>query len=324
MSWVIVSVFILVGLALSAFFSGAEMGLYCVNRLRLHLGVQQKTRAAVRLARVLSDEQGALSVTLVGTNLSNYVVTTAVAYLFTDMLRLSQIDAQLYTVFLLTPIVFVFCEVVPKNLVQLYADNLMLRGSALLATADRFFRLTGVVFFIRHIASAINRLTGTATARRRSVEPKQRVAMMLRDAIAGDTLSEDRSDLIDRVCRLSETPLRAVLLPYPRVTVIAASADRTELLRVARATGYARLPVHGANRSKIVGVVKIDELLRRDDWKQIGECLIPALTFGPGDNVATAIAKMRAQRRGMAIVTGGGGHLQGIVTLRDLLQEIVG
>ena len=79
MSWVMVSLLIILGLALSAFFSGAETGLYCVNRLRLHLRVQRRDPRALRIAEILQDPQGALSVTLVGTNLMNYVTTAAVA-----------------------------------------------------------------------------------------------------------------------------------------------------------------------------------------------------------------------------------------------------
>ena len=67
MSWVAIGVIIVVALFLSGFFSGAETGLYCVDRLRLHLGVRQRNPRSLRLAGVFDDEQGALSVTLIGT-----------------------------------------------------------------------------------------------------------------------------------------------------------------------------------------------------------------------------------------------------------------
>lgn len=324
MSWIVVGLVILVGLLLSGFFSGAETGLYRVNRLRLQLAVQGGDARAARVAGVVGDEQGALCVTLVGTNLMNYVTTTAVAYLLADMLRFAETDAQLYTVVMLTPVIFVFGEVVPKNLFQLYADTLLARFSWLFAASNRLLRVIGIVWVLRQLTGLVNRAVGTRSASDRIIEPKWRVALLLQEELAGRRLGEDRSELIDRVCRLSETPLRAVMLPLSRVTSISATADRRELIGVAWATGYARLPVHGKRRFRIEGIVKIDDLLRSDDWETVGERLAPALHLRPVDTVATAIAGMRAARREMAIVTDHGGNLSGIVTLRDLLEEVVG
>src|SRR3990172_2517338 len=156
MMWALVGGAVLVGLLGAAFFCGCETGLYCVNRLRVQLGVQERDSKLLRLSSLLENEQEALSVTLIGTNLMEYVATTAVAFLFADVLHWSGADTELYTVLLVTPVVFVFCEVVPKNLFQLHADRMMPRGSWLLTLADRIFRATGIVWFL-------TKLTGAAT-----------------------------------------------------------------------------------------------------------------------------------------------------------------
>ena len=157
MSWVLVGGAVLAGLLGAAFFCGCETGLYCVNRLRVQLGVQEHDPRLLRLSSLLEDEQGALSVTLIGTNLMEYVATTAVAFLFAELLSMSGADTELYTVLLVTPVVFVFCEVVPKNLFQLHADGLMAQGSWLLTLADRVFRATGVVWLLTKLSGAARR-----------------------------------------------------------------------------------------------------------------------------------------------------------------------
>jgi CBS domain containing-hemolysin-like protein len=324
MSWVVVAGIILAGLFMSGFFSGAETGLYCVNRLRLQIAVQQNDMRASRLSRLLADEQGALSATLIGTNLMNYLTTTAVAFLFAELLQLNHVDSQLYTIVLVTPIVFVFGEVVPKNLFQRHPDMLMLRVAWMLSASSRVFRSLGAVPLVSGLARLANRLASGSVTRAGFVEPKRRVALLLQEALVDQTHGEDRSEMIDRVCRLSETPVRDVMIPFRRVTSIAATATRRQLVRLARATGYARLPVHGARQSRITGLVKLDELLRDRDWSYVGERLVPALAIGPHDSVASAINRMRAEKREMAIVTGPGDHLLGIVTLRDLFQELIG
>lgn len=324
MSWIIVSSIALLGLFLSGFFSGAETGLYRANRLRLHLGVRRRDPQALRLASVLDDEQGALSVTLVGTNFANYATTTAVAYLFAELLQLGETGSELYTVAIVTPIIFVFGEMVPKNLFQLHPDKLLGYGSHLLAIANRLFRLTGIVWGLKRLAAALNRLAGTDSQRVGALGSKWRVAGMLQEALAGDTLGKDQSDLIDRVCRLSETPLHTVMVPRDRVRVIAADAGRRALLRIERKTGYAQLPVFDATSRRIIGTAKVDELLQSTDWQVVGDRLAQPLTLRPHETVAAAIASLQRANASMAVVIDRGGQMLGIVTLKDLLGEVLG
>ena len=105
---------------------------------------------------------------------------------------------------------------------------------------------------------------------------------------------------------------------------IAEGANRNELVRMARATTFSRLPVHGANRRKIVGVINVDELLGSDDWRTVGERMEPVLHFGPYDTIATAIAALQRSGRRMAVVREGQGPVMGIVTLRTMLELMVG
>jgi len=180
--WVIAGILagaMALGLFLSAFFSGAETGIYRVNRLRLHLGVQRHDPQALRVSQVLADEQGALSVTLIGTNLANYIVTGCVAYLLAELLGFGETDTQVYTVVIVTPVIFVLAEVVPKNLFRLHADALLARGSGLLLLFDRLFRATGVVWVVQQLAGAISRLTGGHLQPTGAYGPKRRVAMLL-------------------------------------------------------------------------------------------------------------------------------------------------
>jgi CBS domain containing-hemolysin-like protein len=324
MDWVIVGAVILIGLFLSGFFSGAETGLYCVNRLRLHLGARLHDPRAVRLAGTLDDEHGALSVTLVGTNMANYVTTSAAAYLLAETMDLTATGAELYTIVILTPVVFVFGEVVPKNLFRLHPDTLMARGSRLLAVSNRLLRSTGAIWCLKKWAAVLGRITGGYTEGDTAFAPKQRVARMLQEALAGNTLGEDQSDLIDRVCRLSETRLFTVMVPRNRVIAIVADASRDTLIRVARRKRFARLPVYESNPRRIIGVVRVDELLQSEDWQTVSDRLHPTLTLSPHEAVATAITRLQRAKRGMAVVTDRGGQMLGIVTLKDLISEVVG
>lgn len=324
MSWVGVLAIVLIGLFFSGFFSGAETGLYRVNRLRLRLRVHQGDPRSVRLSRFLADEQGALGVTLVGTNVANYVTTVAATYFFAKLVGLSDSSTQLYTVAIITPIVFVFGEMVPKTLFQLHPDRLLALGSVILAISNRLLRMTGILWALTRLANLINRAVGIEPSSDRAQDPKRRIATLLQEALARETYSEQQSLLIDEICRLSETPLHQVMVPRNRVRVIAADADRRELLRVARRTEHTRIPVYAKSARHIIGTVKIDQMLLDDDWGTVGERLVPPLLLGPHERVATAMARMRQEGQRLAIVVDRSGHLLGVVAPKDLLRKAIG
>jgi len=325
MTWVLVITALAGGLLFSAFFSGAETGIYCLNRLRLHLAARNGDKRAVGLTRVLADEPGLLSVTLMGTNVMNYVATTACAYMLAELVGLSQMDTEVYTVVCVTPVVFVLGEVVPKSLFRMHADVLMARLSLFLILSDRLFRMTGLVWCFTRLAAAAARLgggrvePGTITS-----VPKRRMAILLQEALAGSPRARDQSALIEYVCRLPETPVHAVMVPYHRVIAVADKADRSELGRLARAKRCARIPVFAADQRRIVGFALIDKLLVDGTWATVGERIEPVVEVDAQDSVADVIAKMQNGRHEMAVVVDGIGHMRGIVTLKDLLSELVG
>ena len=324
MTWFFVIATLAVAIVLSGFFSGSETGLYCVNRLRLQLGVQRRDARSIRLARLLSDERSALSVVLIGTNAANYLATAAAAFLFSDLLGVSDQATEIYTVLALTPVLFVFGEIVPKNLFQMHADTLMTRGSRAFAVATTVIKATGAVWAAKWASEFLLRALPIEGGDRRVAEPKRRMAALLREAMAGDTLGETQSEFVDGVVLLSETSVASVMVPRNRVVTISAKATRRELTVAARRSSHTRLPVRDQHARRVIGVIKVDDLLTRDDWTTIADGLRPITTLTPHQSVASAITELQRARHPMAVVTDRTGHMLGIVTLKDLVEELVG
>lgn len=318
---VLLAGFALVG---SAFFSGAETGLYCINRLRLQLGVQRREPQALHLSTFVNDEQSALSVTLLGTNTMNYLCTAAVAFLIGRLVSADELNTEIYTVALVTPIVFVFGEVTPKNLFQWNADVLMLRGSRLLVTVSAMFRATGVVWVLNTMTRLVTGLLGGDYEALVHAAPKRRFAALVREALATEAAGEEQSELVERVLQLSETPLHSVMMPRNRIISINANADRKTVVSLARRTNHRRLPVYAGDKRRVIGLVKIDDLLGREGWQTVTEGLRPISVLGAHDTVAAAILQMQRSRHPMGVVVDRAGRLLGLVTLKDLLEEVVG
>ncbi len=326
MIWWALILIAIVSLAFSAFFSGAETGMYCLSRVRLHLAASQEDVRAKRLAALLENEPRTLCVTLIGTNVMNYLTSMTVAYALAKGLMLSELDTEVYTVMILTPIVFVFGEVVPKSIFRLHADRLMLSGSWILKQADRIFHALGAVSLFTTLASMAERAVQRSQTPSRvlTLAPKRHIATMLQDALAGEQHGEARSSLIRKVIQLPEIRIHTVMVSRNHVVSLAADTGQRALIRAARRFGYTRLAVYDTRPRRVIGFVSVDELLRRTDWQRIDECLQPALKVQAHDTVAKVIADMQQNQRHIAVVTDRGGQMLGIVTRRDALEAVVG
>ena len=248
----------------------------------------------------------------------------SVAFLFNELLELSNHEVEFYTVVLVAPALFVFANVVPKQLFQIHPDRMMLAGSWLLWWAYRLFSWTGAVWCLRTLASQINRWTTDPAADLSGFDPRMKMAVLLQESLAGKAHATDHTELIERVLQLSEMSVQSVMISAGRVTSIAHNANRSDLFRLARAATYSRLPVHGTSRRQIVGMINVDELLAADDWSSVSEKMEPAMRLRPYETVASALVALRGRGQRLAVIAEGDGPILGIVTLRTLLELVVG
>ncbi len=315
---------VIVGIFFSALFSGSETGLYCINRVRLELDVRAGDPAARHIRSVLDDEAQALSMTLVGTNVANYLTTTLAAVLIGATLSISPSHLELYTTLIVTPVLFVFAEVVPKNLFQANADRLMRRAGPVLHVVQRALGWTGILRGVVAISRWLTRVVAGSYGDAAVDAPKLRVAAMVREALLDRAPETDLTDVVDRVVALSETPLHRVMVRRNQVIALERRATRATLIRIARTTPHTRLPIYDGTPDNMVGVIKIDELLKTTDWTTVSDKERPVLRLPADMPVAAAIARARQARHFLIVVVNRRGRSVGIATLKDLLEEIVG
>ncbi|MCH7813491.1 MAG: DUF21 domain-containing protein [Planctomycetes bacterium] len=316
---------VIIFVAASALFSGAETGLYCVNRLRLRLADHRGDLSARRLQTFLDDEQGALATTLTGTNLANYLTTVSVALLLSRQSGLSDSAVELYTTAIVTPLLFVCGEVVPKNLFQRDADRLLCATGPVLLAARRVF--APVVWCLRILSARLIALFDPDEGRPGNLDDRRRIALMLREAMAGGDPAGEHGAFVDRALNLPDTPVHAVMVPWSAVAALPAEADREEFLRRVKRVAHSRLPVYRDDphqAARVTGVVHVPTLLADDTWQRAGDRALPVVRLGPADPVSSALIRVQQSGQPMALVVGPHGACLGIVTLKDLLEEIVG
>lgn len=325
MTGITIAAVIGVSFFLSAVYAGTETGLYRADRIRLHFARQRNDRRAGRVSDMLRDIEGALYVTILGVNSADYVLTASIAYAMTEAARLPDAAVELYTVAVLGPALFVLGNVVPKSLYHSHANRLLMANSAVIFVSDRLFRWTGLIWLLKSTTALLARALKQETSEPEHYDPRRRVVQLLHEALSGRAEGEDQSNLIHRAFELSELRIDSVMVPWHRVTAISMSAGKRELTRIARETDHARLPVFPAGQSRsIVGTIRIDDLLTSGDFQRVADHLEPAVHLPPAETVAAAIAVLQRKRCEMAVVGTKGGPMLGVVTLRDLLEVVVG
>ncbi|HNO79893.1 MAG TPA: CNNM domain-containing protein [Phycisphaerae bacterium] len=320
----IIAIFILAtvaAIALSGFYSGSETGLYSVSRIRMRIDAENGNAKARRLLDVLQNDRSALSTLLVGTNIANYLATVFVAYILTNEIGIAGESTELYTTAIVTPVVFVFGEVVPKTLFQRHSDVLMLKGSRLLAWSKILFAIPVKALTI--VSAPLLKLAGSESESA-EVDHRLNVALMLQDAFATEEHSDMHGELVERVLNLTELPLHQVMVPRNRVISVELGATRQECLATIRRNAHSRLLVYNKDPRRIVGFVSTHSLLASDEWTNLEDHLEPIQTLTPQQSVATAMMTLQTEGSAIAAVVDRGNRLLGVVTFKDLLEELSG
>ena len=172
---------LLVLIALSAFFAGSETGVYRLSRFHLRLAIEQKSSFASLLGKVVSDSHALVFSILAGNNIANYSVT----YLATIILLGIPVkgSAELYATLIITPTLFIFGEVVPKNIYYRHANKLMLCFAPLLWFFDKLFKYSGIIFLLKSFSRLFAYILRIDADPSEAIESfgKSRIAQILRE-----------------------------------------------------------------------------------------------------------------------------------------------
>jgi CBS domain containing-hemolysin-like protein len=308
---------------LSAWYSGVETGLYRMNRLRLHLACREKNRAAMILDRLLDNQQFLISVFLVGNNVVNYLLTSIITVYF-HRLDLSTRQIELYTTAILTPIIFVFAETVPKMCFYSRANTLMLHSARFINVSSWLFRVTGLGLIVgrfSQLAIALaNRFTRTGEMTTRDWDD---LGVLLRENLIAGPLSKIQGGLAEQLLQLPYIRLARVLTPLQNVFALPHNISRDEFIQQLRDKPFARVPLYQGLPENIVGVVSIYEVFAGNSDQPPKSFIQPVLRIGADENVLSALSLMRESALRLALVVDKKDKVLGIITINDLLDEIM-
>ncbi|NLF32294.1 MAG: DUF21 domain-containing protein [Planctomycetes bacterium] len=311
------------GILASALFSGLETGTYVLNKIRLDLRCAKGDRQALRLRRALDRSGAMLAALLVATNAAHYWVTALAVLLLT---RSGVGNAEGITTLIVTPTMFVLGEIVPKNLFRVAGETLTYRLSGVLAVLTALCRWTGLAAVLSAVSGvAVRLMPGKPPDDATVLEPRRRVHHILSEGYAHGVLSGYQSQVAQRVVALRSTRIDEVMVPRHRVVSVSSACSRELFVEVLRDYPYSRLVVWGASQADVVGVVNVyDVLLDPDPTAGPAAHMTGPIRLASTLNVTEALLTLQRARRSIGVVVDAHDQFVGIVTLKDLVEEIVG
>jgi putative hemolysin len=315
---------LLASVVLSGFFSGWETGTYCLNRVRLRVASDQNRPGAGRLAALMQQPENLVITALLGTNVADYLATASASAL---LLRAAVPDGltEVYATLIVTPLILVFGGIIPKDWFRRECDRLMYPLAVAVSVCLAVVRATGLLWLLRRFTHKLIRwIDPQHLEREEQVLPRARTLSLLREGAAGGGLTVLQRDLMDRVMNISKTPVASVMIPRERAATVPLGVSRDDFLRAVRMCHFSRLPVYDGNPRRIVGIVNVYDVLTDAQQQPISVHLREAFRLPADTSVSGALLCMQQAHQAMAIIEEPKGHCLGILTIKDLAEEIVG
>ncbi|GAB4175330.1 MAG: hemolysin family protein [Geothermobacteraceae bacterium] len=306
---------------LSAFFSGSETALTAIDRVRVHYLVERQRRGARRLERLLAEPDRLLSGILIGNNLVNIAASVFATTLFVAWF--GNRHGELATILILTPLLLLFAEVCPKTYAKRNPERVAF--IALQPILAVMWLLSPLISLVTFFSGLLTRLM--PQEEERPVISGDEIRAMINVGEKEGVVAVEQHRMLHGIFELAEICVRDVMIPRTEVVGIEAGSSFDQVLAVVQESKHSRFPVFEGDLDHVVGVIHSKEILdyvqRPQDFSLLKLARRPF--FVPESTPIEALLhSFRKRRAHLAMVVDEYGGVEGIVTLEDVVEEIVG
>ncbi|RDH83518.1 MAG: hypothetical protein DIZ78_13405 [endosymbiont of Escarpia spicata] len=322
MDWALELFLIIAFLLLKGFFSGSEIAMVNSDKVKLRHQAKMGNRGAALVLKMFRTPDVILGTTLVGTNLATVTISTLGALIFIDLFGSV---GDLISIIVLTPVLLILGEVVPKSIFQQKADTI----SGRLIYALRFFSYLfyPVIFIFSRIARFITRIVGDGTIPQNMFITREELRVLLDVSDSAANPSTIDRKRIRRIIRFGDTTVGEAMIPLADVVGLNEARSMKETTRLVMKYGFNRLPVYRGNITNIKKVLTLNswDLMDPDIMeKSVADYMKPVLFLSPKQTIDRALPQLQAREDHMAVVVDEFGSAVGILTMEDVFEEVVG
>ncbi|RZH68867.1 hemolysin family protein [Natrinema altunense] len=314
-------------IALSAFFSSSEIAMFNLPKHRLE-GMIEDDIPGANLVKGLKDDPHRLLVTiLVGNNIVNIAMSSIATAILS--IHFGGLVGVFLATFGITALVLLFGESVPKSYAVENTEAWSIRIARPLKATE--YLLFPLIVLFDYLTRQINKLIGSTGAIESPYVTRDEIQEMIESGEREGVLEEEEHEMLTRIFRFNNTIVKEVMTPRLDMTAVPKDAGIDEAIETCIQSGHARIPVYEGSLDNVQGVVHIRDLVRdlnygeaEDGELELADLIQPTLHVPESKNVDELLTEMRENRMHMAIVIDEFGTTEGLVTMEDMIEEIIG
>ncbi len=326
-----VNITILVALLiLSAFFSSAETALTTVNRIRIRSLAEEKNKSAKRVLKLIEIPDKMLSAILICNNIVNLSASSLTTSYAFDLCRRMGLDGRT-SLFagigtgILTILILIFGEITPKNLATRNAEKLSLLYSSTILFITRLF--TPIIFIVNQISNGIMIMLRMDPSEKGGSITEDELRTFVDVSHEVGVIESEEHQMITNIVDFGDSLAKDVMIPRMDISMVPSDITYADLMEEFKDNKYARLPVYEDTIDHIIGIINLKDLVFYNGSKEkldMHSLLREAHITYEYKNVAELFMEMRKDSIPMMIVLDEYGALSGLITMEDLIEEIVG
>ena len=308
-------------IGLSAFFSFAETALTTVNKIRIRNLAEAGDKSAVTLTKVLEDQGKMLSAILVGNNVVNL---TASSMSTTLAMNIWSNKAVGIATGVLTLVILVFGEISPKTISTLYSEKISLKYAKIIYLFMTV--MTPVIYAVNVLSSGFLRLVHVDPNRKQEAITEDELRTIVEVSHEEGVIESEEKKIINNVFDFGDSVAKDIMVPRIDMAMVEVGATYDELIDIFREEKYTRMPVYEETTDNVIGIINMKDvlLIDRNEEFHVRDLLREPLYTYEYKNTAELMVEMRQTSNNMIIVLDEYGATAGMITLEDLLEEIVG
>ena len=311
-------VIIVILIIFSAYFSATETAFTSVNRIRMKSLATDGNRRADKVLQLLEKFDKLLTTILIGNNIVNIWMTAIATSI---CIWLYGVHGATIATIAITFLVLVFGEITPKNIAKEKSEGFSMFSAPFIGFLMTV--LTPITFIFTKWKEFITRLFNIGGE---ETITDDEILTMVEEAQTGGAIDESRSELIQNAIEFDELTAEDVMTPRPDMVAVETDCTVEELAQIFRETGYSRLPVYEEEIDHIIGVINQKDFHNHivGTDKKIADYIIPVVFVAETIKIFDLLRKMQQLKTHMAIVIDEYGGTEGLVTMEDIIEELVG
>lgn len=317
---VIQSITLVILVFLSAFFSSAETAFSTVNSMRMRALEEEGNKRAAKVNKILEKYSKMISAILIGNNLVN-IAASAIA----TVLAIGQFGIPVgVATGVLTLVVLIFGEIIPKTWAKLNSEKITLAYSGMIISLMHV--LTPVIFVIDKLSIGIMLLLHIDPNQKNDTITESELKTFLDVGHEDGVIETEEKEIIDNVFEFSDAVVKDIMIPRINMITVPEQANYQEVLDVFRQYMYTRIPVYHEDKDNVIGFVNIKDFILVTDREgfKVSDIIREPMYTHEFKNSSDLLMEMRQKTANLSFVLNEYGVTVGMITLEDLLEEIVG